>query len=70
LRFLVRPGQTLAQAVIRYVLSHPAVQCAIPGANTLAQLADNVSAAGGDLTAGELDQIRALQARWRAEGAW
>jgi len=70
LRFLVRPGQTLAQAAIRYVLSHPAIQCAIPGANNPAQLEDNVSAADGDLTADELSRVRALQAEWRAEGRW
>jgi aryl-alcohol dehydrogenase-like predicted oxidoreductase len=70
LRFLVRPGQTLAQAAIRYVLSHPAIQCAIPGANSVAQLEDNVSAADGDLTAEELAEIRRLQAEWRAEGRW
>lgn len=70
LRFLQRPGQTLAQAAIRFVLSHPAIHCAIPGANTLAQLEDNVSATDGDLTADELARIRALQAEWRAEGRW
>jgi aryl-alcohol dehydrogenase-like predicted oxidoreductase len=70
LRFLERPGQTLAQAAVRFVLSHPAVHCAIPGANSLAQLADNVSAADADLTPAELDQIRALHAAWQAEGRW
>ncbi|MCC6629271.1 MAG: aldo/keto reductase [Chloroflexi bacterium] len=70
LRFLERPGQTLAQAAIRFVLSHPAIHCAIPGANSLAQLADNVSAADADLTTDELARIRALHAAWRAEGHW
>jgi aryl-alcohol dehydrogenase-like predicted oxidoreductase len=70
LRFLERPGQTLAQAAIRFVLSHPAVHCAIPGANTTAQLDDNVSAADGDLTPAELARVRALHAEWRTEGRW
>jgi myo-inositol catabolism protein IolS len=70
LRFLVRPGQTLAQAAIRYVLSHPAIHCAIPGANNLAQLEDNVSAADSDLADDELARVRDLQAEWRAEGRW
>lgn len=66
LRFLERPGQTLAQAAIRYVVSHPAIHCAIPGARTVDQLESNVAAADGDLTATELEQIRALQHQWRA----
>jgi aryl-alcohol dehydrogenase-like predicted oxidoreductase len=70
LRFLEREGQTLAQAAIRFVLSHPAVHCAIPGARTVAQLEQNVSAADGDLTPEELERIRTLHARWRTEGRW
>jgi myo-inositol catabolism protein IolS len=70
LRFLERPGQTLGQAAIRFVLRHPAVHCAIPGARTLEQLEANMSAADGDMTDEEYDRIRALQAEWRAEGSW
>ncbi len=70
LRFLERGGQTLGQAAIRFVLANPAVHCAIPGARTVQQLEDNVSAADGDLTADELVRIRELQAKWRAEGQW
>ncbi len=67
LRFLERPGQTLAQAAIRVVLRHPAVHCAIPGARTVSQLESNVAAADGDLTDAEYQQIRSLQARWQTE---
>ena len=67
LRFLERPGQTLGQAAIRFVLRHPAVHCAIPGARTLEQLEANVSAVDGDMTDDEYERLRALQAEWRAE---
>ena len=64
LRFLERAGQTLAQAAIRFVLSHPAVHCAIPGARTVAQLEANVAASDGELTPAELSQIRERQREW------
>ncbi|MCL4540910.1 MAG: aldo/keto reductase [Chloroflexi bacterium] len=32
LRFLIKPDRTLAQAALQFVLAHPAVTCAIPGA--------------------------------------
>ena len=70
LRFLERPGQTLSQAAIRYVLRHPAVHCAIPGARTLEQLEANVSAVDAEMTDEEYERIRALQAQWRKEGSW
>ncbi len=38
-------GRTLAQLALQFVLAHPAVTVAIPGAKTAAQLADNVKAA-------------------------
>jgi aryl-alcohol dehydrogenase-like predicted oxidoreductase len=69
LRFLERPGQTLAQAALRYVLAHPAVHCVVPGARTRDQLEDNVPAADADLTPAELARIKQLQAEWRAEDA-
>lgn len=70
LRFLERAGQTLGQAAIRFVLATPAVQCAIPGGRTVAQVEQNIGAADGDLSAEELARIHALHAEWRAEGAW
>lgn len=70
LRFLERPGQSLAQAALRFILRHPAIHCVIPGARTNAQLAANVPAADGDLTDEEYARVRQLQAEWRAEGRW
>ncbi len=70
LRFLERPGQTLGQAALRFVLAHPGVHCAVPGARTVDQLEANVPAADADLTPDELARIRALHAQWRAEGRW
>jgi myo-inositol catabolism protein IolS len=70
LRFLERPGQTLAEAALRFVLAHPAVHCAVPGARTVEQLEANVTAADGELTEEELGRVRELQAAWRAEGRW
>ena len=67
LRFLEGPGQTLAQAAIRYVLSLEGVSVVIPGAKTPEQLAQNVAAAEGRLTAEQLAKIAELQARWARE---
>jgi aryl-alcohol dehydrogenase-like predicted oxidoreductase len=38
-----------AQFALKYVISHPAVTCAIPGTARLAYLADNLGAARGSL---------------------
>jgi aryl-alcohol dehydrogenase-like predicted oxidoreductase len=70
LRFLERPGQTLAQAALRWVLANPAVQCVVPGARTVEQLEANVPAADADLAPGELERVKQLHAQWRAEGRW
>jgi myo-inositol catabolism protein IolS len=70
LRFLERPGQTLGQASIRFVLSHPAVHCAIPGARTIAQLEQNLAADEADLTPEDLARIGELHEEWRATGNW
>lgn len=68
LRFLDRSDQTLAQAALRFVLAHPAVHCAVPGARTVEQLEANVPAADRDLTSEELSRVRELHTAWRAEG--
>ena len=65
LRFLERPGQTMAQAALRWVLEHPAVHCVIPGARTVEQLESNIDATNGALTREESERIRALQQEWR-----
>ncbi len=41
--------ETWAQFALKYVVSHPAVTCAIPGTATLAYLRDNLGAARGRL---------------------
>ena len=70
LRFLERPGQTLAEAALRFVLAHPAVHCAVPGARTVEQLEANVAAADADLTADDLTRVKELHAEWRRDGRW
>ena len=45
LRALVPHGATLAQLALRWILMHPAVTCAIPGAKRPSQVDENVSAA-------------------------
>jgi myo-inositol catabolism protein IolS len=70
LRFLVRDGQTLAQAALRWLLAQPGVHCVIPGARTVEQLEDNISAVDGDITAEELARVKELHAGWRAEDCW
>ncbi len=70
LRFLVREGQTLAQAALRWLLQQPGVHCVIPGARTVEQLEDNVSAIDGDLTHEDLAHVRKLHHQWREEGVW
>jgi myo-inositol catabolism protein IolS len=64
-RFLERPGRTLGQAALQFVLSHPGVSCAIPGARTIAQLEENVAASNGrGLDPQELAQVHEIQAGW------
>jgi aryl-alcohol dehydrogenase-like predicted oxidoreductase len=57
LRFLERPVRNLAQAALQFVLAHPAVTCAIPGAKSPEQARMNASATESRLTADELDRI-------------
>jgi len=56
LKFLERPGQTLAQAALRFVLAHPAVTVAIPGAKSPDQARANAEAGDASLTAEELEK--------------
>jgi aryl-alcohol dehydrogenase-like predicted oxidoreductase len=54
-------GRTMAQLALQFVIAHPAVTAAIPGAKTPEQLKDNVGAALlPRLTAEELAQIEAI----------
>jgi aryl-alcohol dehydrogenase-like predicted oxidoreductase len=70
LRFLERPGQTLGQAALRFVVAHPDVHCAAPGARTIDQLESNCAAADRSLTPDDLARIKDLHAQWRREGKW
>lgn len=64
LRFLEQPGRTLAQAALQFVLAHPAVTCAIPGAKTPEQARANAGAADGLTSAEERDQLQHLLQTW------
>jgi aryl-alcohol dehydrogenase-like predicted oxidoreductase len=58
LRFLARPGRTLAQAALAFVLAHPAVTVAIPGAKSPEQTRANAAAADATLAPDELARAR------------
>ena len=45
LRTLVPEGTTMVQFALRWILMHPAITCAIPGAKDVRQVEDNVRAA-------------------------
>jgi Predicted oxidoreductases (related to aryl-alcohol dehydrogenases) len=60
LRFLERNGRTMAQAALQFVLAHPAVSCAIPGAKNPQQAESNAKSADGELTSDELAAINAI----------
>jgi len=64
LRFLERPGQTLAQGAIRYVLAQEGVSVVIPGAKTPEQVRENVAAAETELTSDELATVAEVQQTW------
>ncbi len=61
LKELVPEGYTLAQLALRWILMHPAVSCAIPGAKRTDQVDDNVAAAEMPPLSEELmDRIREI----------
>lgn len=53
-----------AQFFLKYVISHPAVTCAIPGMTKTANLLDNLGAARGTLP--DASQRRAMESAWDA----
>jgi aryl-alcohol dehydrogenase-like predicted oxidoreductase len=57
LRFLARDGRTMAQAALQFVIGHPAVTCAIPGAKNPDQAEQNARAADSELTNEERRRI-------------
>ena len=61
LAFVVRGDvATLAQAALRFVLSHPAVSSVIPGIRTVRQVDDNAEVSGKRLPAEDLERLRQL----------
>jgi aryl-alcohol dehydrogenase-like predicted oxidoreductase len=61
LKDLVPEGYTLAQLALRWILMHPAVSCAIPGAKRPDQAEDNVAAAQMPPLSDEaMDRIRQI----------
>jgi len=61
LRPLVPAGMTMAQMALRWILMHPAVSCAIPGAKRPAQVEENAAAADlPALTPAVMQQIEAI----------
>jgi aryl-alcohol dehydrogenase-like predicted oxidoreductase len=64
LRFLAKPGRSLAQAAIAFCFAHPAVSTVIPGGRNPQQVRENAAAANTKLSKDELDRISEL---WRTE---
>ena len=63
IRFLENPNRTLAQAALQFVIAHPAVTAAIPGAKNVAQVRANALAADGALSAAEIARIQEVTPR-------
>jgi aryl-alcohol dehydrogenase-like predicted oxidoreductase len=64
LRALVPPGASMAQFALRWILMHPEVTAAIPGAKSVSQVDDNVHAADLlPLTNEAMAQVRAVYDR-------
>ncbi len=60
LKFLEKECRTLIQAALRFSLSHKAVSVVIPGAKTVKQVEENISAADAQLSFEELERIKGL----------
>jgi aryl-alcohol dehydrogenase-like predicted oxidoreductase len=58
LRPLEKPGRTLAQLALQFVISNDAVSVAIPGAKTPEQARANAAAGEAVLSAEELEEVR------------
>lgn len=64
LSFLARPGRTMAQAALRFVLAFPEISVTIPGAKTATQVDENARASKAPaLTEDEIRKARALFGR-------
>jgi aryl-alcohol dehydrogenase-like predicted oxidoreductase len=64
LDFLLEEVGSLAEAALRFALSHPAVSTVIPGAKSPEQIAENAKASGEPLSEGALGRIKELQRRY------
>ncbi|HEX9444981.1 MAG TPA: aldo/keto reductase, partial [Candidatus Binatia bacterium] len=62
LRFLAKPGRSLAQAAIAFCIADPAVATVIPGGRNKEQVRENAAAAEARLSKEELDRIAGLWA--------
>ena len=63
LRFLVRPGQTMVQAAIRFALQKPNIGVVLVGFSSVDQLEEAAAASTGEgLTDAEMARIEALYA--------
>jgi aryl-alcohol dehydrogenase-like predicted oxidoreductase len=60
LRFLQRDDRDMAQAALQFVISHPAVTTAIPGAKSPEQARANAAAGAATLADDELERVREL----------
>lgn len=61
LAFLVKEDvPNLAQAALRFTVSHPAVATVIPGLRTVQQVEDNLAASGKSLPAADIAQLHML----------
>lgn len=60
LKFLEKEGQTLIQAALRFSFSHKAVSVIIPGAKTVKQVEENISATEAELSPDDLRRIGEL----------
>ncbi len=52
-----RAGATVAQVALQWVMTHPEVSVVITGADSVAQLEDNIGAVGLQLAGDDLDQL-------------
>jgi myo-inositol catabolism protein IolS len=57
-RFLEKPDRPMSQAALQFVISHPAVSVAIPGAKSPAQAKANAKAGEAALDAAELSRVQ------------
>ncbi len=64
LKAMLRPGESLAQIALRWILMYDAVTCTIPGAKRVAQVEDNCRAADlPPLTAAQMSAVHAIYER-------